>query len=822
MKLIELEINNIRGIKQTLIRPNGKNVVIWGPNGSGKSAVVDAIDFLLTGHISRLMGKGTGNITLTRHGPHIDCRPEDATVRAIIQLSRSKKQIDIKRCIAHPNDLICEGADTSELEPLMSLANRGQHVLTRREILRYITAEGSTRAQEIQELLNITEIEDVRRAFVKIQNEFSKELQATKKNLDMAKGSVNATVGQVSYQSEVIVNVINQNRAVLGANSISLPKSNELKAGIKLPTAVGGKQSINITLLEGDLTNLKTVIAHQNQVEVSLIDNKLRSLITEVKLNPTLLISLSRQKLIDLGIELVDESGKCPLCDTSWPPGELQIYLEEKSKLAQTAVHYQEQASILSEQLTSRIESIIANIKKVIAASQLANIQEEINILRIWQTELEAFSETLSDVFSKYDTKTYSIDNVQRLLAPEKLIGTLDFISEKVKEKFPVSTPEQTAWTTLTQLEENLKVLEKAQADFDNATIANSRANMLLIEFQRARDSVLRNLYDDIRDRFVSLYKQLHGTDEKNFQARIEPDGAALNIEVDFYGRGIHPPHALHSEGHQDSMGLCLYLALAEKLTGGLIDLTILDDVVMSVDTEHRKALCHLIAIAFPGRQFLITTHDRTWAHQLRSENIVDSKGSIEFYNWKVETGPQVNYETDFWKKIEVDLEKNDVSIAAGRLRRASEQYFGSVCDSLQAPVKFRLDGRWELGDLMPAAVGQYNRLLRKAKAAAQSWKNDGLIRDINETETTVEQIYKRTQAEQWAINENIHHNNWENFEKNDFIPVVQAFQDLFALFTCSTCGKMLYVTQSSGVLHTIKCDCGVVNWNLIAQKNHS
>ena len=56
----------------------------------------------------------------------------------------------------------------------------------------------------------------------------------------------------------------------------------------------------------------------------------------------------------------------------------------------------------------------------------------------------------------------------------------------------------------------------------------------------------------------------------------MAPDGPGLNFEVDFHGRGQHPPHALHSEGHQDSMGLCLYLALTEHLRGGLMNLIIL------------------------------------------------------------------------------------------------------------------------------------------------------------------------------------------------------------------------------------------------------
>ena len=105
MKLLELEIHNMRGIRHVALIPNGKNFVVWGPNGSGKSAVVDAVDFLLTGRITRLTGKGTGSITLSKHGPHIDCKPEDATVRAVIQLAGVKDPIEIKRCLAQPNVL---------------------------------------------------------------------------------------------------------------------------------------------------------------------------------------------------------------------------------------------------------------------------------------------------------------------------------------------------------------------------------------------------------------------------------------------------------------------------------------------------------------------------------------------------------------------------------------------------------------------------------------------------------------------------------------------------------------------------------------------
>ena len=72
MKILKLEIKNIRGIPDFQIEPKGKSLVIYGPNGSGKSAVIDALDFLLTGKIARLIGEGTEDVSLREYGPHID------------------------------------------------------------------------------------------------------------------------------------------------------------------------------------------------------------------------------------------------------------------------------------------------------------------------------------------------------------------------------------------------------------------------------------------------------------------------------------------------------------------------------------------------------------------------------------------------------------------------------------------------------------------------------------------------------------------------------------------------------------------------------
>jgi hypothetical protein len=270
----------------------------------------------------------------------------------------------------------------------------------------------------------------------------------------------------------------------------------------------------------------------------------------------------------------------------------------------------------------------------------------------------------------------------------------------------------------------------------------------------------LEGLYEKIKGRFIELYKQMHGDDEKKFDASFTPQDAGLSLEVDFYGRGLHPPHALHSEGHQDSMGVCLFLALSEHLNTGLINLIILDDVVMSVDIGHRRAFCKVLATNFSDIQFIITTHDTTWANQLRGEGIVNRRQMLKFFDWSIDTGPQVHYEADMWSRIEEDLKNDDVGAAAAKLRNGLEEFTRFVCHNLKAKVPYTLDDEGNLGDFLPAAIGTYNDLLGKAKDSVNSWNRQEVVEELNEKSKKSREIIARALGEQWTINKKVHYND--------------------------------------------------------------
>lgn len=815
MKLLELSIEKVRGIKEITISPNGKHFVICGPNGSGKSAIIDSIDFLLTGKVSRLMGQGCGELSLSKHGPHIDHSVKEAKVTATVQLPMSGKIIKISRCMEKPKELFSD-ENLEEFKGIEALALRGQHVLTRKEILRYITAEGSTRAEEIQALLNISEVENTRKNFIKIKNETERECKGTKKSYEQANAQIGATLHKPDFTATFLLERINQNRKILGGAPINKLDHTVLQKDVSPLTTSPEGNIVNISIFESNIAILKNPLDPQGKKSFTDADGSLRKILTDITADASLLKNLKQKQLIDLGLTLLDESGSCPLCDTKWSKSELQELLKSKQQKAfeaQVQIDKIEKKTSLLKKYCNTLKETISRV--VIVAQKYNELKDEVKILNKWIEDIDDYLEILNNVIEEYLKNKFLSTQINVLFAPADISEHLDKITSLIKSKTPKSSPEQTAWDELTRLQENLKSYEITQKSHYKAQEVHKRATILLDSFQIARDAVLTKLYQDIGSGFTDLYKELHESDEKKFNAELKPDGAALKFGVDFHGRGVNPPHALHSEGHQDSMGLCLYLVLNTKLTFGLIDLVLLDDVVMSVDSSHRRRLCTLLGSKFPKRQFIITTHDRTWASQLKSEGIVDKNTLVEFYNWHIETGPQINREVDIWDGIAKDLNREHVSDAAAKLRRGSEAYFSLVCDSLKGFVSYKLNANYELNDFLTGAAHKYKKLIKSAKKSAESWGDDAKVQQLQETESTMTQVFKRAFGEQWAINICVHYNEWENLSKADFEPVVESFQDLFSIFKCNQCGGLLKLTMSGYISQSVKCNCDKVNWNL-------
>lgn len=819
MRLLELEISNVRGMKDVVLRPSGKNLVIWGPNGSGKSAVVDALDFLLTGKISRLIGEGTAGITLKAHGPHVDHKPEEAFVRALISIPGIESPFKVGRCMATPSKLEYPPEARDALLPILDLAEKGQHVLSRRQILRFIAAEAGKRANDVQALLNLSQLEDVRKALIKADNQARQESNGKESIRRQTEEAIKTTLGFRPRDKESATAAVNELRAILQSAPILELSAKEVKSGLVAPANRNHVQGPNPALIANDQAALDAELRRAAE-GVKKTEEKLRSALSETRADKNALDALTKLQLYQIGEKLIDESETCPLCGTPWPPGKLIAHIRGHVEAALEARNRKGTIDDLAEEVAAPIRSARSILlRHAEAARRLGLEQESANISEGAKT-LEAVDSDLKKAFEKYPGQNYNVEDISHLFIPERARESITRLVEKAQELSSAQTPEQTAWDTLTRLEENLTQYESAQAQARRAKRVSDTCSTVASLFQSTRDDLLSATYKKIETRFTNLYRRIHQEDESHFESAIHPQGAGLTFEVDFYGRGKFPPTAVHSEGHQDTMGICLYLALAEELNKGHIELTILDDVLMSVDAGHRRKICRLLTEEFPDRQFLITTHDKTWARELETTGLVKRKDSVGFLRWSIDLGPIINVESDLWSRIDNDMKNGDIPAAAHRLRRGAEEFFELACESLRGKITYRSDGRYELSDFCNGAISAYKKYLKKAKLSAQSWGQKETKDSLEELETISNQIIQRSQVEQWVINDNVHYNHWEQFHRDDFNPVVEAWRDLCGLFQCSDCGAVLRIVGEAGGQETgVQCLCTKVNWNLTPRK---
>lgn len=230
-----------------------------------------------------------------------------------------------------------------------------------------------------------------------------------------------------------------------------------------------------------------------------------------------------------------------------------------------------------------------------------------------------------------------------------------------------------------------------------------------------------------------------------------------------------------------------------------------------------RHQFCKLLKTEFPGTQFIITTHDRLWAEQMKSAGLVTRRTSLAFHGWTIDTGPLVESNLDIWGDIAASLARGKVEVAAAALRHHLEYVSRHLADELGATIQFRADGNYELGDLLPAVLMRMKSLLGKAAEAAQSWGNNELRDSIIARRTALSSAAGTQNVEQWAVNRAVHYNEWANFGRKDFEPVVAAFKELLECFSCPTC-ESWYHTTPRGSPESLRCSCAVTNLNLMTK----
>ena len=505
------------------------------------------------------------------------------------------------------------------------------------------------------------------------------------------------------------------------------------------------------------------------------------------------------------------------MCDTPWESDQhLRAHLKAKLQKSEEARKLQksllEAGGVLAAHAV-RVAGLLAPVQKLAESQKDTSFSQ---LLLAWKADLDGVRVSLQSVEGIREHRSRTVDDW--LATPKAFAKKLKELAAKVEAQ-PDQTATLDAQTFLTTAQTRLGDYREAMRKHKAAEIALNTAKEAYKTYCDVLEEELNTLYSEVEKDFSAFYRAINGDDEATFTAKLTPSEGSLGLDVNFYERGLFPPGAYHSEGHQDGMGVCLYLALMKRLFGKQFTFALLDDVVMSVDAGHRYEFCKLLRTHFPETQFVITTHDRLWAEQMRSAGLVTSKTSVVFHSWTIDSGPLVESNLAIWEEIAAALAKGKVEAAAAALRHHLEYVSRLMADQIGAT---------------PAIQGR--RQLRARRADAERTEpHEGSVRQGHRRRPLLGKHHRQggcgqpkspccphpaapTNVERWAVNKAVHYNEWANFGKKDFEPVVTAFKELLGCFSCEKCESWFYVTPRGANPDSLRCACNAVNLNLKAK----
>ena len=814
-----ISIEEFRGIRRLSINFHGKNFAVCGPNGTGKSGVVDAIEFALTGNISRISGRGAGDLSVKNHAPHVDSRnrPDKARVTLVVEIPALKQTVTIGRCVSDPSNPVIT-PKTSEIEAaLREIALHPEFVLSRRELIRYVLSTPGDRAKEVQALLRLDSVEDLRLILQRIANGLQKETTPLKREKEKARELLLQALEIADFTGEAVLRAANGKRALLGLPALpALTSATSLKDGLAAGEAAR-RNKISKAQVTADSTSVREIMVNVASEEATTLRTAIHRDLVLLANDPIARLGVEREQFLQTAISLIDTDA-CPVCDTGWDPEQLKRHVQEK-------ISQLREAARRREAIEQRLKPLVAVADDLRRALEPIERHALVLIPPVSPAPITAYRERLRDI----STRLRSVLPFADCIAALESVGEFsnDFVValgdiEARVAALPEPPEQEAARDFLIVGQERLENYKAIAIRVRQAEERAATAKKVCDTYVTVSNRVLEGVYKHVEKEFSDLYRAINNDDESQFSAQLVPSMGKLGFGVDFYGRGYFPPGAYHSEGHQDGMGLCVYLALMRHLRGDKFTLAVLDDVLMSVDVGHRRQVCRLLTQEFPHTQFILTTHDEIWLRHMKTAGLISGGNAIHFRKWDVGHGPTEWDDRDVWQEIEKHLDENDVRAAASLLRHYLEFIGAEYCHRLRASVEHRGDAQFQLDDVLPPAMARFGKLLERGITVAKGWNQPEVVAALEKRRNEFRQRVDASNIERWQINPAVHFNEWMNLQADEFRPVVAAYQRLVRSFVCSVpeCSGTYYVVPGRGELEMLRCSCGASNINLAKKPN--
>ncbi len=780
MKINEINILCCRGIPELELEINGKNLIIKGENGTGKSSIVDAFEFLLTGKISHLEGPQT--LSLKRHAPHVNY---------------SKESIRIEITFEDNTHLIRTFQEEPTLPPHLKLyleeAKKGTFILRRAQLLEFIISKPAERFRAIGAIIGIDFLDNIelniKRARDELKGEFDSKLKIKNRIFEDISSLFDKKITEIN-QILPNINLKLQEKALEKLKNLENLENYSKELFKKIKLKAGKSEEIE------NFQNILRLVdkCYLREEDILSIDELNRNI--EIIIDNENKRKLSFLELYTIGIDLLKNESidLCPLCEQPIDRPNLTVNIDNR---LQELRNLSDQASEVRSSLipiSKTIENLIKNLdilnENIKNISDLGNEKSNLAHILIGLKNFETQINSVKDLESKIDKdkilliKNTIEDNLKRIEnQAEKLLEEIE-LSEEEKAILEI-------YDLLTAL--NLKYFElvKIQGEEVLAEIDFKNANLIYSSYSQIKKEKIQEIYDLIQSDVRRFYQAIHPDDpHQNITLEVSSGKrASTELKIDSFGKVGEDPRAFTSEGHLDSLGLCVFLAFVKKFNVNC-SLIILDDIITTIDSQHRKKIADLLLTEFIQNQLIITTHDGIWYEQLRAAQrvfrIENRFINIEIIGWNKDRGLTIRNFIPRWEKIEERISNADKTGAGNDGRSYLEGLLKKLCQLMKVQIEYKEDGRYSLAELLDPTE---KRLLRKARG---------------DFKRKVEAAFANLRMQTLLANILSHDNLLiELVSMQEVTEFCNSIHELHELFLCPICKRFLKYSQEA---HRIKC----------------
>lgn len=580
--------------------------------------------------------------------------------KSIIHIGDNKKDVLVKASINNCNiqRSFRNGLEyDKELSKLVDDFKNGSFLLNRKKLLKFIDAKPAERWKETTRLIDFDKYDEKEKILEKVHKEYKKQLKLKTDELNSNTSEIN------KYYDGDIDDTYDYVNEILKSNSYdSISPNDDLEKFMQKNYV----KSINL-----------------DELNISQINDKFQT-----QLNVFDKISLSELKSVNSLLNILKTSAEhissneteiCPVCNNNINADEtlndIQSRTEKLEKDNFKLKNWQDENHKLIKllkELNNRIDHDLSDI--INDLSKLTNLE---------MTTSEFDRNILSDIEDELQNRNKNTEEVEKAFEIIMLLSKRNDLENQ---------------------------MEDIQKHFDiSKTIAET--------FSQKKKEVIENIFDEIKSLADEYYEFIHEDDDlKGLDFGVKSSrGITMSI---VFGDDASDPRSYASEGHIDSLGLYIFLAFVKRFNR--FNFIVLDDIISTVDLEHKERIIRLLLEKFQDFTFIITTHNKLWFEQLkrltRSYNVQNDFTFLDIKGWDKDDGPLMSRNNTEKKRIERYIEDDDAEAAGNAVRRHLEYVFNEICklNGIPLPIK----PRYTINDYYGPCINHFNKMIKNTDVA--------------------------------------------------------------------------------------------------------